>query len=87
MLNQKTLFGETLENPQSKEELKAVCCEACYTAAQGSKCTCKCNGAFHALGKRHNKNGQALAKLVYQALDGKISAAEFAAGKKRLEAF
>ena len=28
---------------------------------------------------------RALAKLVYQALDGKVSAAEFAAGKKRLE--
>jgi len=54
MINQKTLFEKTLENPQTKEALNKVCCESCYTAKE-EKCDCKCHGAFHGLGN-HNKN-------------------------------
>jgi hypothetical protein len=57
VMNQKTLFGTTLENPQTKEELSEVCCEACYNAKE-PECTCQCHGAFHGLGNR-NKNAAA----------------------------
>jgi hypothetical protein len=46
MWNQINLFGEKLNIP---EDLKDVCCEACYNAKE-EKCVCRCHGAYHGLG-------------------------------------
>jgi hypothetical protein len=59
MMNQKTLFGKVLENPQTKEELKKVCCESCYTATE-PECNCQCHGAFHGLGNHNKKTVEAV---------------------------
>ena len=51
MWNQTNLFGKVLEIPV---ELKTVCCEVCYNAAE-EKCDCKCHGAYHGLGRLNTR--------------------------------
>ena len=53
MWAQTCVFGEKLEVP-TKEDLKNVCCEACYNATE-PKCQCQCHGAFHGLGNLNKK--------------------------------
>lgn len=54
MWNQTNIFGEKLENPKTKQELDAVCCESCYTATE-PECNCRCHGAFHGLGNLNKR--------------------------------
>ena len=51
MWKQTTVFGETLEIP---ENLKEVCCSACYNANE-PVCVCQCHGAYHGLGNKNRK--------------------------------
>lgn len=57
MWMQKNLFGKALKTPApaSKKEINKVCCEPCYTA-KNRKCTCKCHGAYHGLGKVNSRD-------------------------------
>lgn len=53
MWKQKNLFGKTLELPTEKD-LPKICCESCYNALE-EKCTCKCGGAYHGLGRLNKR--------------------------------
>ncbi len=64
MLNQTDLLGDNLELPSTKEEINKVCCEACYTAKE-KKCTCKCNGAYHGLGRHTMPNDGSTSEDFY----------------------
>jgi hypothetical protein len=57
MWRQKNLLGDKLELKPGKNPLEGLCTESCYMAEE-EKCTCRCHGAYHGLGRlnkrRHN---------------------------------
>lgn len=51
VVSQANLMGKPIvSKDQDKPWLSLGCCKRCYFA-KGKRCTCKCKGAFHGLGK------------------------------------
>lgn len=51
MLAQVTLEGSKVQEPNSPETIKALCCKRCYNAKR-DRCHCKCKKLFHGLGRK-----------------------------------
>lgn len=58
---QTTIFGEKLPLNESDPERppEGVCVESCYMAKE-EKCSCRCNGAYHGLGKLNKRTKKSL---------------------------
>jgi len=63
MWKQKDLFGEKLNLP-TKKDLDKLCSENCYYALE-EKCTCKCGGAYHGLGRLNKREEEAKTRNAF----------------------